>query len=115
MITLKSKIVAASVVIAALAAPIAAQASPCVNPHSINSRWNNQQRRIDQGIRSGQLTPGETYRLEGRADAIRRQEMFDRQHDGGRLTGREHAQLEREENGASRSIYRDKHNDRFGY
>lgn len=106
MTTIKTKIIAVSVVLGALLVPIAAQASP----KSINHRLNHQQRRIDNGIRHGQLTGRETARLERREVALRHTEHFDRKHDHGLLTDGEHRRLERRENRLSHSIYRDKHN-----
>ena len=106
MTTIKTKMIAASAVLWALLVPIAAQASP----KSINHRWNNQEHRIDNGIKSGQLTGRETARLERREVALRRTEHFDRKHDHGLLTDGEHRRLERRENRISHSIYRDKHN-----
>jgi hypothetical protein len=91
-------------------APVAAQASPNVNMHSINSRLHNQQRRIDNGIRHGGLTPRESARLEARETSIRDREAIDRRHDHGRLTAGEHRRLERSENRTSNAIYRDRHN-----
>jgi len=104
--TMKTKIIAASVVLGAMLAPIAAQAST----RSINHRWNNQQHRIENGVRHGQLTPREAARLERREVRLRHTEHFDRKHDHGFLTDGEHRRLERRENRISHSIYRDKHN-----
>jgi len=114
MTTLKSKFIAASVVLGALAAPLAASADPYYNHHSVNGRWNHQQYRIDNGIRSGELSPWETARIERREAELRRQEAIDRARHGGHLTYAERRRLEREENNLSHYIYREKHDhDRF--
>jgi len=79
----------------------------------VGKRAENQQDRIAQGIRSGQLTAGETSRLEGRDAAINREVRNDRAANGGKLTGAEKAQVNRQQNRTSRAIYRDKHNGRI--
>ena len=81
---------------------------PRVN--QINQREQYQQNRIANGIRSGQLTPGETARLERQENRLVRNEKRDMAKDGGHLTRRDQAQLNREANRVSRNIYRDKHN-----
>jgi hypothetical protein len=80
--------------------------------NEVGQRRENQQDRIAQGIRSGQMTAGEAARTENREQGINEQIHADRQANGGKLTGREHAQINREQNGASRQIYRQKHNNR---
>jgi hypothetical protein len=47
--------------------------------------------------------------VENREQGINEQVHADRQANGGKLTGQEHRQINREQNGASRQIYRDKH------
>lgn len=83
------------------------------NPKSeVGKRQENQQDRIAQGVKSGQLTAGETARLEGREANIHREVRNDRAANGGKLTGQEKAQVNRQQNRTSRAIYRDKHNGR---
>jgi hypothetical protein len=77
-------------------------------PRSINSRESRQQRRIADGVRSGELTARETYRLEREQYQIRRMESRFRQSGDG-LSGRERFRLQRELNQSSRRIYRQKH------
>ncbi len=89
-----------------LALTTAAQAAPPTHP--INHRRNEQQQRIDQGLRSGSLTPRETVRLEHREGRIAHQEARDRR-SGGHFTAAERRHIEREENRTSRAIYRQKH------
>lgn len=78
--------------------------------NEVNTRQGNQQQRITQGVRSGQLTPGETRNLENRDSSINRQAQADRAANGGRLTSQERAQINQRQNNVSRSIYNDKHN-----
>lgn len=77
---------------------------------TIRNREVRQQDRIANGVRSGQLTPRETAHLEHREARINHQVRADRRANGGRLTGAERKQINREQNRTSRAIYRDKHN-----
>ncbi len=74
-------------------------------------REARQQARIAQGVRSGQLTPRETIRLERGEQRIDRMEARAKANDG-RIGPRERARIERAQNRESRQIYRLKHNDR---
>jgi hypothetical protein len=76
----------------------------------IQQREANQEQRIDQGIKSGQLTPGEAGRLEAQQTRIRQREA--RMKADGHLTAGERERLTRQQNRASRNIYRLKHNSR---
>lgn len=76
----------------------------------INQRKENQQDRIAQGVKSGQLTAHETRHLEGREASINREEHAMRRADNGHLTRADRAALTHRQNRVSRSIYRDKHN-----
>ena len=76
----------------------------------VNRRQHNQQRRIFGGVRSGELTRGEFWRLERNAREIRQDERQARA--DGVVTARERAELRRDLNKESRMIYRAKHNGR---
>ena len=78
--------------------------------NEVNSRQGNQQQRISQGVRSGQLTPGETRNLENRDSSINRQAQADRNANGGALTPQERQQINQRQNNVSKSIASDKHN-----
>jgi hypothetical protein len=80
--------------------------------NEVDQRRANQQDRIAQGIKSGQLTAGETARLENQQRAINQQTRADRAANGGKLTAGEKAQINKEQNHASRNIYSKKHNHR---
>lgn len=71
-------------------------------------RQIHQQRRIAQGVRSGELTRPEARRLERSAARIHRSVVRDRI-DGGVFTPRERAKAQRRLNKQSRRIYRQKH------
>jgi len=84
-----------------------------LNPKSeVGKRAENQQDRIAQGIKSGQMTAGEAARVEGKDAAINHEIRTDRKANGGTLTGAEKAQVNRQQNHVSKQIYRDKHNAR---
>jgi hypothetical protein len=78
--------------------------------NEVGQRRENQQDRIAQGIRSGQLTAGETSKLENQQRGINQQVRADRAANGGKLTQGEKKQVNNEQNAASRNIYNKKHN-----
>lgn len=80
----------------------------------VGQREENQQDRIAQGIKSGQLTAGETAKLETNEAAINQQVKDDRQTNGGKLTPAEKKQINKEQNRQSKNINRAKHNGRRG-
>ena len=88
-------------------AATAADAKPATE---VGQRKENQQDRIAQGIKSGQLTAGETAKLENQQKGINQQVSADRKANGGKLTAGEKAQINKEQNHASRNIYNKKHN-----
>ena len=90
-----------------------AQTTTPVNPQNkdqVNDRRENQQDRIGQGVKSGQLTAGETKNLEGREANLNREIHADRSANGGKLTAAERQQVNHQQNTLSKSIYADKHN-----
>lgn len=80
--------------------------------HEINQRKADQQHRIAQGVRSGQLTPRETAHLERQERGINREEHAMRAQNNGRLTRQDRRVLNHQQNTESRRIFRDKHNAR---
>ena len=79
---------------------------------NIRERKHNQQTRIRQGERSGELTRGEARHIEKQEHALNREERHMREKDGGKLTAKNRAKLNRQQNHLSKEIYKDKHNDR---
>lgn len=79
-------------------------------PPTINQRKENQQDRIAQGVKSGQLTPTETSKLEHQEAGINKEEKGMRAQDNGHLTKADKALINKQQNQESRRIYRDKHN-----
>jgi hypothetical protein len=83
------------------------------NPTSeVGKRAENQQDRIAQGIKSGQLTAGEAAHLESNETKINNEVRNDRAANGGKLTQQEKKQVNQQQNKESRQIYRAKHNGR---
>ncbi len=78
---------------------------------NVPQRQRNEQARINQGVRSGQLTNGETRNLDNRSAAIHQQAVRDRTANGGQLNPQERQRLNQRQNNVSRSIYQDKHNE----
>jgi hypothetical protein len=76
----------------------------------VGQRQENQQDRIAAGTKSGQLTAGETAKLENQQKGINQQVKADRAANGGRLTSGEKQQVRKEQNAASKNIYNKKHN-----
>ena len=73
----------------------------------VRERQENQQKRIAGGVKSGELTAKETARLEAREVKIQ-QDKREAKSDG-IVTRKEKVKLHREQNRASRAIYRQKH------
>jgi uncharacterized lipoprotein YajG len=80
---------------------------PRVN--QVNGRETNQQNRIANGVKNGQLTPGQTARLERGEQRLQNNEKKDMAANNGHLTKRDQRQLNREANHMSKRIYKDKH------
>src|ERR1700758_18114 len=78
--------------------------------NKVGQRRENQQDRIAQGIKSGQMTAGEAAHAEKRQQGINKQVAADRKANGGKLNASEKKQVHQEQNAASRNIYRKKHN-----
>lgn len=101
---MKSTRIAAVAVLAALSLPALAEV---LSTPRIDQRQENQQRRIEQGVRSGELNRREAARLERELAEIRRMER--RAAADGRVTPRERARIEHAQDQLSRHIAREKH------
>jgi hypothetical protein len=78
----------------------------------VNARQDRQQNRINQGVHSGEMTPGETSHVEKNETGIHDEAKTDREDNNGHLTPGEHNQIEHQQNAESRQINRDKHNNK---
>ncbi|HUL44213.1 MAG TPA: hypothetical protein VLY03_07645 [Bacteroidota bacterium] len=76
----------------------------------VNQRERNQQARIAAGVKSGQLTPAETRRLERQEGRIKAHELSAKS--DGKVTKAERRSLNRQLNRESRRIHRLKHNNK---
>jgi hypothetical protein len=101
------KTFAVTSMIAMLALGAASIANAGDHDPRVNARQHNQQARIRQGVRSGELTAHETRKLERDERGIRREE---RQYKAdGQLTPAERRDLQKDLNHASRDVNRQKH------
>lgn len=73
----------------------------------VDTRQQNQQTRIREGVASGEVTRAEAKKLRAEQRNIRRTEH--RAEADGTVTDRERARLQRKQNRASRDISRQKH------
>lgn len=87
-------------------APAPATAASTATPR-IDQRQANQERRIDQGVASGQLTRREAHRLERQQGVIDRAE--DRARADGKVTAQERARLHHMQDHASANVAGQKH------
>jgi uncharacterized membrane protein YebE (DUF533 family) len=90
-------------VLTAFALPVLAQ----TNTPNIDQRQANQQQRIDQGVKSGQLTGKEAARLEKGQEHV--QKVEDKAKADGVVTKKERARIQHAENVQSRHIAKQKH------
>jgi len=81
----------------------------------IGQRRENQQDRIAQGIRSGQLTPREAANLENKEQGLNREIGSMRQENGGKLSKADKQVVNQQQNQLSKQIYNKKHNASHGY
>jgi hypothetical protein len=77
---------------------------------NIQSRKENQQDRIGNGVKSGELTAGEAASLENKETKLNQEERDMRKLDNGKLTAADKATLNQQQNQLSKQIYQDKHN-----
>ena len=83
--------------------------TPSLFAGRIGRRAENQQDRIAQGVKSGQLTARETARLETKEVRLNHEVADMREDNGGKLTAGERAKVNRQQNQISRDIYGQKH------
>jgi len=75
----------------------------------VNDRLANQNRRVDNGVANGKLTPGQANQIHREDHAIRNEERADAAAHGGHITKPEQRQINRQENHVSRQIHAEKH------
>ena len=99
------------IIVAAIAL---ASVVPAAHAGEVYNRLQNQQARIAQGIRSGQLNQGEINHLERREATINARRQADLAAHGGHLTAGDYRRLNAREDSVSGQIYVDKHNGQGG-
>lgn len=102
----KSLLIALALAAAGTAFAQGTAVDPTATPR-IDRREARQQKRIDQGVASGRLTPKETARLEAQQGRIEAAEA--RAKSDGVVTAKERAGITHRQNKASRNIRRNKH------
>ena len=90
--------------------PISANDRSAGLKYNPNTREANQDQRVSNGLRTGQMTSGEAAKADRTQSNIDQQVHNDRAANGGKLTGQERQQINGEQNAASRQIYNEKHN-----
>jgi len=80
---------------------------PRVN--EVNQREQNQQDRIANGLKNGTLNANQASNLEKREAAVQNREQKDMAKNNGHLTKAEQKGINRQQNRISKSIYKDKH------
>jgi len=109
----KSKAMVVGLVIGAAMACGAVQAQTDVPGHprvnEVNNRLQNQQKRIQNGVKNGSMTRAQAARDEKRDVTIARRESVDQAKHNGHLTKQEQRNLNHAENRDSRHIANQKH------
>ncbi len=101
-----NKSIIAVIIAATFALPGLALAQTTSTPR-IDQRQANQEKRIEQGVKSGELNKKETARLEkGQAHV---QKMENKAMADGKMTKKEKARIEHAQNVQSKKIFREKH------
>jgi len=76
----------------------------------VRERQMNQKARIREGVKSGELTKGEARKLHQEQKTIKAEKQMAKT--DGKVTPEERAKLRKDQNKASRDIYKLKHNNR---
>ena len=97
-----AKIITAAIALAFAGTAFAQTATP-----NIDKRQANQEKRIEQGVKSGELTSKETANLEKREAKL--QSDKEKAQADGVVTKKERSKLQHEANRDSKAIYRQKH------
>ena len=96
-----------ALMIAALPGFVLAQSSGTTSTPRIDQRQAEQQKRIDRGVKSGQLNQKETARLEKGQARVEKSE--DKAMADGKMTKMERRKIEHMQDQQSKKIYREKH------
>jgi len=72
--------------------------------HQVNSRLNNQNKRIHQEVKEGEMSKGQAAKLHKEDRQIRGEERSMASQNGGHITKQEQSTLNKQENGVSKQI-----------
>jgi hypothetical protein len=100
--------IAKSAVVILLVGLMAGAAFAQTKSPRVDRRERRQQARINEGVKSGELTGPEAAKLEAQQQKIKQDELKAKA--DGTLSPAERMKLKREQNHASRKIFRKKHN-----
>ena len=93
--------------------PSAAQKAAWKQNHprraQVNQRLKNQNKRINQGVKKGTLTPAEAAQLKTEDKQIRQEEKTMASMDNGHITKADQTALNQQENAVSKQVYQEKH------
>ena len=78
----------------------------------VNKRIENQKDRINQGVKSGELTKGEAKTLKTEEKGLKAEVKTERKANGGKLNAQERKDVKKQLNSESKQIYKDKHNEK---
>ena len=104
---MKLKSLMAAALIVAFPAMALAQPADTTSTKRIDKRQENQEKRIEKGAQTGQLTDKEQKRLEKGQKRV--QKMEDKAMADGKMTKKERARIERAQDKQSKNIYRERH------
>lgn len=92
------------------AAVLVAASGTTVSAGEVRHRMNTQDRRIENGVENGELTPREANRLENQQENIADERA--RALEDGHMSRGERREIRQDQRAASHSIWRKKHNAR---
>lgn len=72
--------------------------------HQVNKRLNNQNKRINQEVKNGEISKGQAAKLHKEDRQIRREERSMASQNGGHITKQEQRTLNQQENAVSKQI-----------
>jgi len=108
MVNTKGYVVAVAAVLAATVAGGAIAAGDWNKDHprraQVNSRLNNQNQRIKNEVKSGEMSKGQAAKLHKEDRQIRKEERAMASQNGGHITKQEQRTLNQQENAVSRQI-----------
>jgi hypothetical protein len=111
-LALKSALLTAA--LAALILPATAQTATPTNNDGhggvVGQRTDNEQDRIQQGVKDGSITPGEASQLRKQDAQLHKEVSNARAHNGGTLTPQERQRANKQMNHMSHEVNRDTHN-----